>query len=66
MSRRGEPGAGQDAKLRVAPVLVVVTVFVIGLAGAGVSRAGFAWVQPESFLAEEIAKDPTLTHRGSA
>ena len=33
--------------------------FVIGLAGAGVSRAGFAWVQPESFLAEEIAKDPT-------
>jgi hypothetical protein len=40
-------------------VLVVSTVFVIGLAGAGVSRAGFAWVQPESFLAEEIAKDPT-------
>jgi hypothetical protein len=47
------------SKLRVAPVLVVVTVFVIGLAGAGVSRAGFAWVQPVSFLAEEIAKDPT-------
>jgi hypothetical protein len=47
------------SKLRVAPVLVVVTVFVIGLAGAAVSRAGFAWVQPESFLAEEIAKDPT-------
>jgi hypothetical protein len=47
------------SKRRVAPVLVVVTVFVIGLAGAGVSRAGFAWVQPESFLAEEIAKDPT-------
>jgi hypothetical protein len=47
------------SKLRVAPILVVVTVFVIGLAGAGVSRAGFAWVQPESFLAEEIAKDPT-------
>ncbi len=40
-------------------MLVVATVFVIGLAGAGVSRAGFAWVQPESFLAEEIAKDPT-------
>ena len=47
------------SKLRVAPVLVVATVFVIGLAGAGVSRAGFAWVQPESFLAEEIAKDST-------
>jgi hypothetical protein len=42
-------------------VLVVVTVFVIGFAGAGVSRVGFAWVQPESFLAEEIAKDPTST-----
>jgi hypothetical protein len=40
-------------------MLVVATVFVIGLAGAGVSRAGFAWVRPESFLAEEIAKDPT-------
>jgi hypothetical protein len=47
------------SRLRAAPVLVVATVFVIGLAGAGVSRAGFAWVQPESFLAEEIAKDPT-------
>jgi hypothetical protein len=44
------------SRLRAAPVLVVVTVFVIGLAGAGVSRAGFSWVQPESFLAEEIAK----------
>jgi hypothetical protein len=47
------------SKLRVALVLVGVSVFVIGLAGAAVSRAGFAWVQPESFLAEEIAKDPT-------
>jgi hypothetical protein len=47
------------SRLRAAPVLVVATVFVIGLAGAAVSRAGFAWVQPESFLAEEIAKDPT-------
>jgi hypothetical protein len=24
----------------------------------------FAWVQPESFLAEEIAKNPTFAHRG--
>jgi hypothetical protein len=47
------------SRLRAAPVLVVATVFVIGLAGAAISRAGFAWVQPESFLAEEIAKDPT-------
>ena len=36
-----------------------MTVFVIGFAGAGVSRGGFAWVPPEPFLAEEIAKDPT-------
>jgi hypothetical protein len=45
--------------LRAAPVLVIAVVFVIGFAGAAVSRVGFAWVQPESFLAEEIAKDPT-------
>ena len=37
----------------------MATVFVIGLAGAVVSRVGFAWLQPASFLAEEIAKDPT-------
>jgi hypothetical protein len=47
------------SRLRAASVLVVVTVFLIGLAGAAVSRAGFALAQPESFLAEEIAKDPT-------
>jgi len=47
------------SRLRAAPVLVIAVVFVSGFAGAAVSRAGFAWVQPESFLAEEIAKDPT-------
>ncbi len=46
------------SKLRIAPVLVVVTVFVIVLAGAGVSRAGFCLGPTQSFLAEEIAKDP--------
>ena len=51
------------SRLRAAPVLVVVTVFVIGLAGAGVSRAGFAWVQPESFLADEIVK-ADVTQKG--
>jgi hypothetical protein len=55
----GVGGHPHLSRLRSAPILVVVTVFVIGLAGALVSRAGFAWVQPESFLAEEIAKDPT-------
>jgi hypothetical protein len=47
------------SRLRTAPVLVILVVFVIGFAGAAVSRVGFAWVQPESFIAEEIAKDPT-------
>jgi hypothetical protein len=47
------------SRLRAAPVLVILVVVVIGFAGAEVSRAGFAWVQPESFIAEEIAKDPT-------
>jgi hypothetical protein len=45
--------------VRAAPVLVIVVVFLIALVGAEVSRMGFAWLQPESFLAEEIAKDPT-------
>jgi hypothetical protein len=47
------------SRMRTARVLVIAVVFVIGFAGATVSRAGFVWVQPESFLAEEIAKDPT-------
>jgi hypothetical protein len=40
----------QMSRRRAAPVLVVVTVFLIGLAGAAVSHVGFAWLQPESFL----------------
>ncbi len=47
------------SRVRAAPALVVLVVFLIALVGAEVSRMGFAWVQPESFLAEEIAKDPT-------
>jgi hypothetical protein len=47
------------SRLRAAPALVFVAVFTIALAGAGIARAGFAWLQPESFIAEEIAKDPT-------
>ena len=47
------------SRVRAAPVLVILVVFLIALVGAEVSRMGFAWVQPESFLAEEIAKDPT-------
>jgi hypothetical protein len=47
------------SRVRAAPVLVILVVFLIALVGAEVSRMGFAWLQPESFLAEEIAKDPT-------
>ena len=46
------------SRVRAAPALVILVVFLIALVGAEVSRMGFAWVQPESFLAEEIAKDP--------
>lgn len=51
------------SRMRAAPVLVILVVFVIGLGGAVISRLGFAWVQPESFLAEEIAKDPPRRSR---
>jgi hypothetical protein len=47
------------SRVRAAPVLVILGVFLIAFVGAEVSRVGFAWLQPESFLAEEIAKDPT-------
>jgi len=46
-------------RLRISPVLVVATVLALALAGAAIARLGFAWLQPTSFLAEEIAKDPT-------
>jgi hypothetical protein len=45
--------------LRAAPALVILVVFLIAFSGAEISRVGFAWLQPESFLTEEIAKDPT-------
>jgi hypothetical protein len=45
--------------LRSAPVLVVVFVVLTGTAGTAIARAGFAWTQPVSYIAEEIAKDPT-------
>jgi hypothetical protein len=45
--------------VRAAPALVVLVVFLISFAGAEISRMGFAWFEPESFLAEEIVKEPT-------
>ena len=42
---------------RWAPVVVVILSFAIGLAGQGIARAGFAIIQPVSFIDEEVAKD---------
>ena len=47
------------SRLRLAPLLVIAGVLVLGTIGAQIARAGFAWTKPTSFLAEEIAKDPT-------
>ena len=47
------------SQLRAAPVLVLLTVLVLGATGTAIARAGFAWIQPVSYIAEEIAKDPT-------
>jgi hypothetical protein len=47
------------SRLRMAPVLLLLGVLALGLAGAGIARLGFAYTRPTSFLAEEIAKDPT-------
>jgi hypothetical protein len=47
------------SRLRVAPVVALLVVLLTGVVGAAVARAGFAWLQPVSFIAEEIAKDPT-------
>src|SRR5262245_12797118 len=51
--------AARATGLRAAPALIVATVFALGIIGAEIARVGFAWLQPTSFLAEEIAKDPT-------
>jgi len=50
---------GRLARWRVAPLLAVVAMLAFGLAGSLIAAAGFAWLRPVSFIAEEIAKDPT-------
>ena len=50
---------GRLARWRSAPALAMVTMLAFGFAGSVVARAGFAWLQPQSFIGEEIAKDPT-------
>ncbi|HTO11404.1 MAG TPA: hypothetical protein VMQ51_07515 [Candidatus Binatia bacterium] len=47
------------ARHRAAPLLALAAMLVFGFAGSAVARAGFAWLQPVSFIGEEIAKDPT-------
>jgi hypothetical protein len=47
------------SRWRIAPVLVLLSMLAFGFAGSAVARAGFAWLQPVSFITEEIAKDPT-------
>jgi hypothetical protein len=51
--------AARISKWRAAPVLAVLVAALMGLGGDVVTRTGFAWLQPVSFIAEEIAKDPT-------
>ena len=47
------------SRWRTAPLLALLAMLAFGFAGSGVARAGFAWLQPTSFIGEEIAKDPT-------
>src|SRR5262249_9217873 len=42
-----------------APVVRVVLSSAAGLVGQQIARAGFAIIQPVSFIAEEVAKDGT-------
>jgi len=44
---------------RWAPVLILVVVALVGMAGLRIARAGFEVMQPVSVIEEEIAKDPT-------
>ena len=44
---------------RWAPVLAVAVAVGLGLAGTQIARAGFAVLQPVSYLTEAIAEDPT-------
>jgi hypothetical protein len=47
------------SRWRAAPLFALLAMLAFGLAGSAVARAGFAWLQPTSFIGEEIVKDPT-------
>jgi hypothetical protein len=44
---------------RWAPIMALVIVALVGMAGLRIAQAGFDVMQPVSVIAEEIAKDPT-------
>ncbi len=43
--------------LRWAPVFAVILSFTVGIVGQQVARAGFAIIQPVSFIGDEVARD---------
>ena len=47
------------SRWRWAPIVVVLLSFVVGIAGQQIARAGFALLEPVSFIGEEVAKDGT-------
>jgi hypothetical protein len=47
------------ADSRWAPVLLLVVIIVIGMAGHRIAQIGFEWLQPVSVIDAEIVKDPT-------
>lgn len=51
--------AARLSENRWAPVVALVIVALVGMAGLRIARAGFDLVQPVSVIEEEIAKDPT-------
>jgi hypothetical protein len=47
------------SRWRWAPIVVVMLSFAVGIVGQQIGRAGFAIIEPESFIGEEVAKDPS-------
>ena len=45
--------------LRAAPLLLPLIVLALGAIGGVIARTGFGWLRPVSFIADEIARDPT-------
>ncbi len=54
------------SRWRWAPIVVVMLSFAVGIVGQQIGRAGFAIIEPESFIGEEVVKDPELADRRGA